>query len=161
MSIKIIPLHKCPDYAPILAYWSYNEWYRNREIKFDLVMKSHISYSKDNLLPYSFVAFYRDYPVGMVSFKENDLWSRKDINPWLSSLYVVPDYRKMGIAQKLINSVLEKAEMMNYNGIYLFFRDSNDEDLDKFYRNRGWEFYDNAIDNDGHNTKIFLFNLNQ
>ncbi len=26
----IKPLGECPDYAPVLAYWSYNLWYRSR-----------------------------------------------------------------------------------------------------------------------------------
>ena len=97
----IKPLGECPDYAPVLAYWSYNLWYRSRPIGYDLIIKAYRQRAAGTGVPAAFVAIEEDMPVGMVSLKNDDLWSRKDLNPWLASLYVVPEFRRRGIARVL------------------------------------------------------------
>ena len=52
----------------------------------------------------------------MVSLKENDLWSRKDLNPWMASLYVVPEYRGKGIGSSLVTHAAETAKTIKMIG---------------------------------------------
>ena len=61
--------------------------------------------------------YIEDYPQRL---KENDLWSRKDLNPWLASLYVINEYRNKGIATQLIHSVCKKAQQLGIDTMYLF-----------------------------------------
>ena len=77
-------LKKHPDYAPILALWAYREWYKTRSIPFDLIIKSYKKRINHEQMPMTWIAIEDDIPAGMVSLKENDLWSRKNLNPWLA-----------------------------------------------------------------------------
>jgi len=114
----IKPLGECPGYAPVLAYWSYNLWYRSRPIGYDLIIKAYRQRAAGAGVPAAFVAIEEDMPVGMVSLKNDDLWSRKDLNPWLASLYVVPEFRRRGIAEALVGAVIEKARGLGYPELY-------------------------------------------
>jgi GNAT superfamily N-acetyltransferase len=155
----IKPLRDFPAYAPILAYWSYRQWYRKRDIGFDHLIKSYKKRASAKHLPISWIAIEEDMPVGMVTLKENDLWSRKDINPWLASLYVEPDFRRRGIGEQLINAVIVKARKLGLARLHLFLDSAELVTLERYYIKRGWSFFEEALDNDGNETKIFLMTL--
>lgn len=159
--MTIIPLHQCPEYAPILAYWAYQEWYEDRSLGFDLVLKAYLERVKDDSLPQCFVAVEDSLPVGMVILKLDDLWSRKDLNPWLSSLLVVPRFRNRGIGQELVRAVMVRAGQLGFDRLYLFLGRKRRGRLERYYTKRGWEVIDNAEDNDGYNTKVLQYRLSQ
>ncbi len=108
-------------------------------------------------MPYTFAAVADTLPIGMASLKENDLWSRKDINPWLASVYVLPSFRKSGIGTMLIDKVIEKSKSLNFKRLHLFLGSNDIATLEKYYIKRGWDFFDSAADNDGKDTKIFTY----
>jgi GNAT superfamily N-acetyltransferase len=110
-------------------------------------------------MPYTFTAVADTLPIGMASLKENDLWSRKEINPWLASVYVLPEFRNYGVGSLLIGKVLEKSASMNFKRLHLFLGSSDNSSLEKFYIKREWNFLDSALDNDGKNTKIFYIKV--
>ncbi len=148
-----------PDYAPVLAYWSYNLWYRKRPIDFDVILKAYKQRAAGGKVPLSWVAVEESMPVGMISLKLDDLWTRKDLNPWLASLYVVPEFRNRGIAESLVNAVIAGARDLGYAEIYLFLGPKEHMDLELYYSNRGWQYMEDAIDNDDQPTKIFYYSL--
>jgi len=153
----VLPLKECPDYAPVLAYWSYNLWYRPRPIDYDTIIKAYRLRASDGRLPLAWVAVDETMPVGMASLKEDDLWTRKDLNPWLASLYVVPEFRKKGIAEQLMRAVMDGARSLGYKKLYLFLGPEEDTDLGSYYSRRGWTYLEDAVDNDGHPTKIYYY----
>ncbi len=155
---KITLLKEHPDYAPILAFWSYREWYNTRSIPFDLVIKSYKKRTRTERLPITWTAIEDDIPVGMVSLKENDVWSKKDLNPWLASLYVLPEYREHGIGRMLIDQAIEKAKLLRYPLLYLF-TDQADKRLEKYYTKSGWSFFEKTKGNDENMINIFYYNL--
>jgi GNAT superfamily N-acetyltransferase len=106
-------------------------------------------------MPYTFTAVFNTLPIGMASLKENDLWSRKEINPWLASVFVLPEFRNSGIGSLLIEKILEKSNSQNFKRLHLFLGSSDNANLENFYIKRGWNFLDSAVDNDGKDTKIF------
>ncbi len=153
-------LKEYPDYAPILGFWTYMEWFRNRSVDFDLVVKSIRKRIDDTSLPVSWVAIEDSIPVGMVSLKKDDLWSRKDLNPWLVSLYVTREFRKHGIGTMLIDSVIAKSKELGFSDLYLFVDSDNTQPyLRHYYFNRGWKFFEDAFGNDKNEVKIFSHSL--
>jgi GNAT superfamily N-acetyltransferase len=156
---EIKPLRECPDYAPVLAYWSYNLWYRTRPIDYDVLVKSYQQRARNTDVPLAWAAVDESMPVGMASLKNDDLWSRKDLNPWLASLYVVPEFRKRGIAEGLIRAVTEKARELRFGRVYLFLDARDEAHLEEYYHRLGWSYLEDATDNDGLPTKIFYFQL--
>ncbi|MBP7735100.1 MAG: GNAT family N-acetyltransferase [Spirochaetes bacterium] len=157
--MEIIPLHRIPDYAPILAHWSYMEWYRARSMDFTLVLRAYQERARSDRVPLSFVAIEGSLPVGMVTLKLDDLWSRKDLNPWLASLYVLPEYRRCGTGQALVRAVTARAPELGHDRLYLFLGRHDREWLERYYINRGWAVVESAVDNDGLETKILAYEL--
>lgn len=157
--MEIKPLHQAPELGPLLARWSYNEWYRHRSMDFNLVLHAFLARTKDDSLPQSFVAIEEGRPAGMVTLKLDDLWSRKDLNPWLSSLFVVPESRNRGTGHALVRAVLARARDLRFESVNLFLGQSGMEQLERYYLKRGWEVIGEAPDNDGFDTKIMTFRL--
>ncbi len=157
--IEYRALSECAIYYPIMAFWSYMEWYQTRTIPFNAVLNAYKERSFSEGPAVSYIALENTLPIGMVSLKNNDLWSRKDLNPWLASLYVVPEHRNRGIASGLIELIIHKAQEMDHERIFLFLGPRESASLEKFYTARGWIFYDHAIDNDENPTQIFYYPL--
>ena len=160
-SIRVSPLGEFPDYAPVLAFWSYRQWYTTRSIPFEAVLKSYQVRARGVSIPLAFVATVNTMPAGMISLKLDDLWSRKDLNPWLASLYVLPEFRKRGIAEMLMKRVIENAANLNLERMYLFLGQSEKDQLQSYYMKRGWVLLERAVDNDGHDTEIFQYRISR
>lgn len=157
--LKIYPLTEKKSLYPILAYWSYQNWYLTRNVPFKLVMHEYKRRSELDTLPCSFIAFWGELPVGMVSIKETDMLRRQDLSPWLSALYVSPEYRNKGIGTDLIQSVLNLCSYKGFKRIFLFIDSRYMNELESFYKTRDWVFFDEDTDSDGKLTKIMFHDL--
>ncbi|MFH0977140.1 MAG: GNAT family N-acetyltransferase [Spirochaetota bacterium] len=155
---QIALLKEYPDYAPVLAFWAFREWYMERAISFDLLIKAYKERVNDSNLPISLIAIEDKIPVGMISLKENDIWSRKDLNPWLSSLFVLPEYRRRGIGSLLIEHLIHRAKHLKYHTLFLFTECENGF-LENYYAKKSWEFLEKAKGNDNNFIKIYNNNL--
>jgi GNAT superfamily N-acetyltransferase len=152
---EVFLLRDKPYLAGTAARWTHDQWYRNRNIDESLLVKYYEKIHPVNALPITWIALENDIPAGIITLKENDLQSRMDLNPWLSTLYVSPEFRNRGIGEMLIRTVIEKARGLFCTRIYLFLGGEDNNDLARYYSGRGWIFLDDAMDNDGKDTKIF------
>ncbi len=159
--IKVKSLSECREFVSIAAHWAYGEWYISRSIDFFLVLKSYQLRASEERGEISRckIAFIDGFPVGMVSLKENDLWSRKDLNPWLASLYVHPYFRKRGVGERLINELIDSVNSQSFIRLYLFLDHRERVQLEQYYIKRGWQYFDEGFDNDGNETKIYFYDL--
>jgi len=157
--LKIYPLSERKTLYPILAYWSYNNWYLKRNVPFKLVLQEYKRRAELEALPCSFIAFWGELPVGMISIKETDMLRRQELSPWLSALYVSPEYREKGVGTELIRAVLNFCSYKGFKRIFLFIDSRFMDELEKFYGTRGWIFLDEDIDSDGNRTKILFHEL--
>lgn len=155
--IRIYPLHEKKSLYPILAYWSFNNWYLGRDVPFRYVLQEYRNRADAGSLPYSFVACMDDLPVGMVSVKFNDMLNRPDLSPWMSALYVTPEYRNTGIGKLLISAVLQDCQDNGIKRIFLFVDSRYREKLSAYYSKLGWVFLDEEKDSDGNQTRIYFY----
>jgi GNAT superfamily N-acetyltransferase len=159
--LKIYPLSEKKNLYPILAYWSYNNWYITRNVPFKLVMNEYRRRAENDGFPSAFVAFWGELPVGMVSIKETDMQSRRDLSPWLSALYVSPEYRKRGVGNALIETVLDFCSANHIKRIFLFIDSRYIEELEKFYKSRNWIFLEEELDSEGNITQVLFHEIPQ
>ena len=76
--------------------------------------------------------------VGGMGVIENDFHDRKDLSPNVCAVYTEDSHRKMGIAGKLLNMVVEDLKSKGISPVYLV------TDHIGFYERYGWEFYSMA-----------------
>jgi len=158
-SISIAYLQDYPHYAAICAQWSHTQWYLKRDIPFTLNIKAYEARCNKDSLPLTIIALDNDLPVGMATLKEDDLWHRKDLNPWLASLYVLPEFRNQGIGKNLINEISLGAKRIGHSSLYLFLDHREKEILHEYYSQQNWNFLEDDHDNDNNQTSIFKKDL--
>ena len=56
-----------------------------------------------------------------------------DVSPWLASLYVAPEYRKRGVARKLVAAIEDQARKHGVARLHLYTGDA-----EEFYLKCGW-----------------------
>ncbi len=157
--IRIYPLREKKIFFPILAFWAYTNWYLTRNIPFNIILNEYNRRTGDTVPPSSFVALIDDIPAGMVTLKKNDLAARNDLTPWLSTLYVPPEFRGRGVGVELIKRVIHESREMGYESLYLFIDNRDFTRLEKYYTSKGWQYLDSAPDSEGGIAKIYSFTL--
>ncbi|MBN1499141.1 MAG: GNAT family N-acetyltransferase [Spirochaetes bacterium] len=153
-------LKEVPFTAPVLAHWAYKTWYLKSGIDFKIVMSDYAKRDNTDSLPMTIVAVIRNsFPVGMVSLKKTDLQTRREFTPWLSALYVMPEFRNNGIAENLINYLLNFCKKSGINRVHLFIDKNNEDYLQNYYLKRGWNFFLQEDDHNGDAVKILSYDF--
>ena len=66
-----------------------------------------------------------------------------DVSPWLASLYVAPEYRKRGVARKLVAAIEDQARSHGVARLHLYTGDA-----EAFYVKCGWGLTEQGIAGD-------------
>ena len=75
--------------------------------------------------------------------------TRQDLCPWLALLYVKPEYRKRHFGALLQKEVVEYAEKLGYEKVYLY------TDLKKYYDKTGWKPFGKDLECDGTEKSLY------
>ena len=73
--------------------------------------------------------------VGGLGVIDNDFHDRPDLTPNVCAVFVEPDWRRRGIAGRLLNTVVEHMREKGISPLYLL------TDHTGFYERYGWEFF--------------------
>ena len=160
---------------------SHNYTKRNRNIDTKVNSKPNVYYKKDSILlscfkenklrtfdkyeKYSTKLYFKeeDKTVGEVwitpSHVLNNLPQITLNGYFLNNLCVHPDYRRRGIARKLLNRVIEKAKRENKLHIILHVYSKKNPHLVKFYGELGFHTYSTGIDDKGMENKLMFLPL--
>jgi predicted N-acetyltransferase YhbS len=137
-SVEIEYLADHRDAMPIIAGWIFDEW---SFLYPDQTIESVEGFLRERLhkrvLPLTLVAFKDKKPVGTVSLKKFEIETRRDMTPWIASLYVQKQCRGKGIGTRLMKAIEEKAARLDIKKLYLFT--ANPGLVDRFYSNLGWK----------------------
>lgn len=121
IDLQIHPLKDHHDLIDSCAAWSYAEWgCQVKGCTLDNIRKKYQSSLSDDDLPLIWIAIQDGNPVGMTSLKNKDHTERKDIGPWVGTLYVHPKYRGQGIGRKLSKFIEEQAKIRGHKQLYLY-----------------------------------------
>ena len=131
---EIIALADAPDLIPVVAAWHWNEWgagdpsgsladwtenLRRRSLK--------------DRVPTSWVGLVAGLPAGSVALVESDMSTHPELTPWLSGLFVLPEYRNAGVGSALTAHCEAAAARLGVGRLYLYT-----DTAAGFYAARGW-----------------------
>ena len=127
-----------PGLADRLAEWSWHEWrhvYEQRGQTFEHALKNYRERINLDRIPIALIALTeKGELIGTVSLKNEDLDVRPEITLWLGGLYVVPEWRRRGVASLLMERAVAEACRLRLSSLYLWT--SSAEGL---YTRLGWE----------------------
>ena len=78
-------------------------------------------------------------PAGSVFLVERDLESHPHLTPWLAGLYVLPQFRRRGLGQQLVEALVAEAGALGHGRLHLYTMTS------AFYRRRGWQTVETMV----------------
>ncbi|AMC99383.1 GNAT family N-acetyltransferase [Halomonas chromatireducens] len=132
--ITIVRLNTDSDHVATVASWTYAEWgHLNPAYTAETWREAFRRECGDGGVPSVFVAMQGDRPVGTAALMAEDMASRRDLTPWLASVFVLPEWRGQGIAARLIRRVEEEAAACGIDQFYLYTHDQQG-----LYRRLGW-----------------------
>lgn len=131
--MQIINLKEVPGHLETLANWHHEQWsYLNPEKTLAERIDRMQSHLMPDFIPTTFVAVGQEL-FGSASIIECDMNTRKELSPWLASVYVAPEFRKQGIGSRLVLHAMEQAKNNKIKTLYLYT-----PDRDAFYARLGW-----------------------
>lgn len=132
-----------PDLIPLVAGWLWDAFWQPNGHRLEEVREILSDARAEIGPPQSFVLMAGDVPCGTASLMSADLEIRNDIGPWLAGVYVVPEARGQGCAQRLVAAVEEEARRAGSPELYL-----HTSDAQGLYEKLGWYAIQKAREND-------------
>lgn len=139
---RIVRIADRPDLVPLVANWLWDAFWQPNGHRLEEVRAILAEADAEIGTPQSFVLLAGDVPCGTASFMAADLEIRDDIGPWLAGLYVVPEARGQGCAQRLVAAVEEAARQAGERMLFL-----HTSDAQGLYERLGWYAIEETVDN--------------
>lgn len=132
--MKIDYLGNHPKHLPELAKLHYDEWrhFSPEKTLDDRVIKLRAMAQSDDV-PFMVVAVDNGRLIGSASLVLEDMQTRKDLSPWLASVFVKPEYRNSGIATSLVRHIENVAVGLGIEKLFLYTEHARD-----LYVKLGW-----------------------
>lgn len=128
---KIIRIQEHPELVNAAAEWFHQKWAYPVEAYADS-MKECLQRETD--VPQWYVVMDGCKIIAGLGVIENDFHDRKDLTPNVSSVFVEEEYRRRGIAGKMLQFVCDEFAMRGINTLFLV------TDHTSFYERYGWRF---------------------
>lgn len=112
------------DLIPTSAGWHWAEWgHADPDGSAESWGTALGSRTNRDRVPATWIAMSADLPVGSVSLVEHDMPDRPELaamTPWVAGLYVLPSYRRLGIATQLVEACEAGALRLGIARVYLY-----------------------------------------
>jgi len=152
ISPVIKPLSQCPEFINTCASWSFGEWGSQCQgAKLEDVIERYKNVANKNGFRQTWVAIIKDKPAGMISLTDQDHPDRKDLSPWLASLFVHPSFRGNGLSKRLADELESEALNRDIQTLHL-----HTPTAEKLYSRWGYEKIEDLRDPTGFLDKVCL-----
>jgi predicted N-acetyltransferase YhbS len=132
--MEIAYLADHPELIPVIAGWFQDQWgYMSPGSSVSDVEDSLRHHLHRDELPLALVALCGAEVTGSASLRPFDMKTRKDLSPWLSSVYVPLAQRGKGIGSKLVQAAEAEARRLDIITLHLYTPDK-----ESFYARLGW-----------------------
>ena len=127
---QYITLRDKPEYKQTAAEWFNSKW----GVPTEAYLECMDAYLAGETELGWYLCLDGEKIIGGMGAIENDFHDRKDLTPNVCAVYTEEDYRKQGIAGKLLNLTVEDLRAKGISPAYLV------TDHTGFYERYGWEF---------------------
>ncbi|WP_106477241.1 GNAT family N-acetyltransferase [Phytohalomonas tamaricis] len=135
--VRLTPEH---DALPVLAHWHFVQWgYLRPGTNCTLTLAELRRECTSQVVPSTYAAMIDGQPVGSVQLLAYDMDLRPEWSPWLASVFVVPQYRRRGIASQLVRHAEKVAFSTGIDTLYLYTPDQQ-----TLYERLGWRRLENV-----------------
>ena len=140
--MKIDYLADYPEHCETVARWNFDEWaYLYENSSYEGFLRGTKANLGKQQIPSTLIAVESNLAIGSASLLLEENKDRKDLSPWLSSMYVSPQFRGNGVGRALNERVIELARELGFTVIYL---EAFEQHLD-FYSKLGWQSIEKII----------------
>ena len=127
---QYITLRDKPEYKQTAAAWFNSKW----GVPTEAYLECMDAYLTGETELGWYLCLDGEKIVGGMGVIENDFHDRKDLTPNVCAVYTEEDYRKQGVAGKLLNLTVEDLRAKGISPAYLV------TDHTGFYERYGWKF---------------------
>ena len=128
---KYITLRERPELKETAAKWFCEKW----NVPVTAYLECMEDYLSGNTEYGWYLCLDGDQIIGGLGVIQNDFHERKDLFPNVCAVYTESEYRKQGIAGKLLDLAVENLRSKGISPVYLV------TDHIGFYERYGWEFF--------------------
>ena len=143
---KYITLRQRPEIKDKAAQWFHEKW----GVPAEAYLECMDSYLNGDTEYGWYLCLDGEKIIGGLGVIENDFHERKDLSPNVCAVYTEDDYRKQGIAGKLLDMVTEDMRSKGITPLYLV------SDHIGFYEKYGWEFLCMVQGSDPEPTRMYV-----
>lgn len=145
-----------PAFINQLAAWHHTEWHHlDRSVNERLRRQRLLAHCDVGSLPVTFVALEEGALVGSICLVAHDVPDRPQYSPWISRIFVAPEYRGKGIGKALIDRAKSEMCRQSHDALYLMT-----EDKGSYYARMGWIKLENYKLNN-HSVEIMKIGLHR
>ena len=138
---RVVTIAERPDLGPLVANWLWDAFWHPNGHPLEEVREIVAAATAEIGTPQCFVLLAGEVPCGTASFVAADLELRPEIGPWLAGVYVVPEARGQGCAQRLVTTVEDAARQAGNTSLFLYTNDAQ-----TLYEKLGWYAIEETMD---------------
>ena len=132
------------EFLPSLARLHYEEWTHLRPGESLEARTSRLrSYMGRQGIPSVVVALDQGALVGSAMLTAKDLDTHPHLSPWLAGVYVLPNFRRQGVATALVSRIIAEARSLGTPTLYLYTVSA-----ERFFSRLGWSVMEHATFHD-------------
>jgi GNAT superfamily N-acetyltransferase len=120
VSLALVTIADRPDLATIIGAWTWNAWGRAQGETLEERIARVAARTARIGLEQCVVALIDGEPAATASLVAEDTETRRDLSPWLASVYVEPRFRGVGLAPVLVPAVEMAAWRAGFPRVWLF-----------------------------------------
>ncbi|MBZ9783402.1 GNAT family N-acetyltransferase [Pseudomonas sp. REP124] len=121
-------------YSDTFANWIHTQFHYEYAEQPLAAWQQEFAEGQDNCDWKCLIALDQDRLLGGAALAKADLAHRPDLGPWLACVFITPEARGQGLAERLIEGVCAEAKGNGVSRIYLHTQDQHE-----YYAKRGWK----------------------
>ena len=139
--MEIVDLKTAPHYFDVIADRIWNAWWKPSGAELADVEAALTDVVSSDVFPFTLVCAEGEVFVGTVTCIATDIEARPELGPCVAALWVEPDRRGRGVADRLVDAALLRLHAAGYEHAYLAAR----RPLRDYYSGRGWVLAEQGV----------------